>query len=48
MKYVKIVNFFNTFADKNLVNESDVIIIATGGVPNTNLEEGSELVSSWI
>ncbi len=43
--------FFNTFADKNLVlNESpDVIIIATGGVPNTNnLEEGSELAcSSW-
>ncbi len=40
---------YNTFADKEIIinQNPDVVIIATGGVPNlNNLEEGSELVSS--
>ena len=42
---------FNTFANKEIIlkEKPDVIIIATGGIPNTNnVEEGSELAcSTW-
>ncbi len=42
---------YNTFATKQMITEQkpDVVIIATGGVPNIkNIEEGSELVcSTW-
>ncbi len=43
--------FFNNFASKEMIinEEPDVVIIATGGVPNTDvLEEGNELAcTSW-